>query len=455
MARRILAIDTRQSPWQLAVARPGRAAPVLEQAIALPEGEELSERIAAALGGPPGVDDRIALALPCTGIMVRWLEFPFADRRKMRAALGPELARQLPVEVDSLHLVYRPLDAGEGGHALALAIERARLEQILEQFEPLGDRLHTMMPAPFALADTLSTDWPNGLLVCVSGAEITLIRLRNGLPVDLRVQPRRPGQKSIDQVSFIVRQGRIMLEARSAEDALVLLAGESPDSELAEALREFGFRVEPARPTRDEGDLLPEQYGAVALALAAGRRQRELNLLSGPYAPRGDWKRLRPRLLTAAILLTLALVLAVAAGWLQLTARQQRLAALDRQLESAYRKAFPTEKRVVDPVRQLEAKLGQLRKTAGGGETASPLEILRLVSAAIPADLPVRIRDYSHNRDGVRIEGETASFETVSRLVEQLRALPAMAEVTLSDSRQKSNGQAVEFRLQLRLKEAG
>ncbi|RME34709.1 MAG: hypothetical protein D6794_10285 [Deltaproteobacteria bacterium] len=455
MARRILAIDPRQTPWQLAVARQGRPAPTLERVVDMPSEGDLMERLTEALGAPPGPDDRIALGIPCTDLFIRWLAFPFTDRRKVRAAVGPELARQLPVEFDSLHLVFRRQPANTGAQVLAVAIERARLEQLIEPCATLEDRFHSLIPAPFALADALAADRPEGLLVCVSDADITLVRLKSGVPCDVRVQARSPGQKSIDQVSFIVRQGRIMLEARSQEDAVILLAGEACDGELGQALTEFGFRVLPACPADAPQDLRSNQYGAAALALGCGRKSTDLNLLSGPYAPRGDWKRLRPRLLTAAVLFSLVLALVLGAGWLQQAGRQRQLAALDQELERLYRQAFPNEKRVIDPVRQLDAKLKQLGRTGASGPGLSALEALRLLSSSIPADVSIRIVDYSYSPDGIRIEGETTSFETVSRLMEVLRSRPAFAEVNLADSRQKSSGQTVQFRLQLRLKEAG
>ncbi|TYO97557.1 type II secretion system protein L [Geothermobacter ehrlichii] len=460
MARRIIALDTQSRPWRLAVARPGRPNPTLELVAELPEGEDIpfAERLRQALGRDPGGEDRLVLPLPATSLLVRWLEFPFAEAGKIRAALPAELARQLPCELDDRHLLHRLLPAATGRRALALAVDRQQIEEALATFDGHPLPLTGLLPLPFAVAEALPKGCEDGLLVCVTRNEISLLLLKEGQPCDLRVQSRGQRQKSIDQVAFIVRQGRIMLAARDREQARILLAGESADGELARALRQFGFAVEAPDIDCDGDGIAGERFTAAALALAATRRKGPaLNALCGAYAPRGEWRQLRPRLIAACSLLAASLIFFLAAGWLEIERRQSRLDRLDRQLRQTYRQAFPQEKALVDPLLQLEARLKQLRKTvrvpAAGGQT--PLTVLREVSRRVPTDVRVRIRDYAHTADGLRIEGETESFEAVSRLVDSLRKSPLFSGVKIADTRQQPDGKGVSFRLQLNWKEAG
>jgi len=458
MARRFIAIDTGNRPWRLAVARPGKPVPVLERVAQLAEDDRpLAERIREVLGHDPGPDDRLALDLPVASAFVRWLDFPFAEAGKIRAALPAELARQLPGELDDRHVLHQRLAVSEGGRVLALAVPTAEIENRLKTFDAPPLSLACLAPLPFTVADLLEPPDDPCLLGCISSREIVLVLLAEGRPQDWRVQPRHSGQDIGELVSFITRQAAILAGDSPDRRPRLLLVGDPDREDLAGALERSGFQL--LQPVLQAGnaDISPSDMPVAALALAAARRGGPgLNALTGPYAPRREWRQLRPLLLTAGSLLLLSILLFAGAGWLQIGQRQRQIERLNQQMRQLYRQAFPGEKTIVDPLLQLEAKLRQLRGKADplGAGAHPPLAVLREVSSRLPQDVKVRIRDYSHSADNLRLEGETTSFEAVSRLVSALRQSPLFSEVTIDDTKQRPQGGGVDFRLQLHWKGA-
>jgi general secretion pathway protein L len=94
-----------------------------------------------------------------------------------------------------------------------------------------------------------------------------------------------------------------------------------------------------------------------------------INLLQGDYSRREEWGRLlRPWKASAALLLAGLILVGVSTGlnYFQLSQQREQLAA---EIEEVYRKAFPQARRIVNPRAQMEQKLSQLRRQAGGGDT--------------------------------------------------------------------------------------
>ena len=94
-----------------------------------------------------------------------------------------------------------------------------------------------------------------------------------------------------------------------------------------------------------------------------------INLLQGDYSRREEWGRLlRPWKASAALLLAGLILVGVSTGlnYFQLSQQREQLAA---EIEEVYRKAFPQARRIVNPRAQMEQKLNQLRRQAGGGDT--------------------------------------------------------------------------------------
>lgn len=81
--------------------------------------------------------DTICTAFPGRKVMVRELELPFSDDKRIKSILGFQLEDQLPVHIDDLVYDYVRLTEGddEGVQLLCAAVEQDKLGDMLEQLQ--------------------------------------------------------------------------------------------------------------------------------------------------------------------------------------------------------------------------------------------------------------------------------------------------------------------------------
>ena len=73
------------------------------------------------------------------------------------------------------------------------------------------------------------------------------------------------------------------------------------------------------------------------------------------------------------------------------------------------------------------------------------------VSENIDAGLKLDIREYVQSDEGLRLSGNTESFDAVSRLLASLQKETLFKEVRILDSKQAIDGSRVDFQLQIQL----
>jgi general secretion pathway protein L len=169
MAKRFIGIDIDREQVRVAVLSGERGAPILTavggRAYAGPE--ELLAAVRELLGEPPAFGDRLATALPASAAFVRWLKFPFAEPRKVAAALSLELGSQLPVPIeDFLTDFLTPQPADDNSFSVAaIALRRSAVADLTAAFDAAGIPLHIVDVAPFALAEGLRDSTADAFLV--------------------------------------------------------------------------------------------------------------------------------------------------------------------------------------------------------------------------------------------------------------------------------------------------
>lgn len=461
MRRKIIAIDTSSTPWQVAVTGAAKGDPRLEQLTSFePDpSRQLSEQLRETLGLSLEAGDRFAVCIPAGQALLRWLSFPFHDARKITAATPAEMTSQLPCDLNSHHICQvriNELPATENT-ILAAAVATETIETLLDTFDDDHEPLGFIGLAPFIFSDGLSGQLDDGLLISVTTGEICLARCQEGTLRDLRVRPRLADQNSVDQIDFILRQGRVLLSGSENGHSVTLL-GEESNSDLAKALRTAGLEIRTPELMCGATRVTAAQTPVATLALAAARQARtSLNFRSGPYALKNEWQAVKRRLVGAGALLLATLILVSGAAWLQYSQRSDQLDQLKQSMRQRYLKAFPGEKAVIDVPLQIQAKLGQLKKKQSrlGSGDGSALKILQEVSARCPEQFKLDIREYSYSPTGLRLGGTTASFDAVTQIARSLKTSPLFSEVKISDTKQKQRDERVEFRLQVSFTSGG
>jgi hypothetical protein len=73
------------------------------------------------------------------------------------------------------------------------------------------------------------------------------------------------------------------------------------------------------------------------------------------------------------------------------------------------------------------------------------------MSSVVPAELEVEFESYNYDPPNVRLRGQGATFETVTRLQQLLDAESDFRDVAVSDVRTAADGVGVVFELRFRI----
>lgn len=447
MRRRHIALIPAQEKWAFAVASGDSAGASLLKTgdFVRDQQRTLADQLAEEFE-PLQITDRLACSLPAKGALLRWLEFPFDEPRKIAAAAHSEMACQIPENLDNRSIFHQILPTGK---VLTIAVSKNQIEGLLPQFDDNHAPLGYLGLSPFCYIAGL--DWPvDSLLLCVEADEISLARIEGGAVSDIRILP---GTSELDARQ--VAQQALLL-ARCGPDPLqrVRLLGVAADSPLALNLQQAGFEIEPVLLNSKEGRISEKLTAVAALALAATKAGPEaLNLRAGPYKLKNDWQALKRRAWLACGLLLFSTFTIGASCYLQYQQRETELGNIQQQMAALYQKQFPGDTlRVAAPL-QLQSKLKVLQKKAAQFGTGSPgaLQVLLAVSKNIDAGLAVDIREYVQSDEGLRLSGSTESFDAVSRILSSLQQAPLFKEVRILDSKQAIDGRRVDFQLQIQL----
>jgi general secretion pathway protein L len=451
MLRRYIALQPGSECWNYVLAAGDATGAGLQQAGSFvrdaqrPLADQLTE-----IFGPLHMQDRLACALPGHSALLRRLEFPFDDPRKIAAALEAELQRQLP-EALSKRTIFQ--QSAHQGRVLAAAVSNRLIEETLGLFDDNREPLGFLGLAPLCYAAALEEPIDR-LLLCADADELSLCRLVEGQLVELRLLPGRTALS----VAELVQQAQLLAHSGSVGiskiTTLGLTATDPADTELVQQLRQAGFSLEPAGLKLD-GQALEGPFQLLAcLALTAVRTgARSLNLRSGPYQLKNDWLLLKRRSLVACALFACALLLFGAGAFLNYQQQSRRLQQVKDRMVQLYQQQFPSEKLLVPPPLQLQSKMKELQKKTAQFGAGGPgaLETLRILSQAIDPQLSLDIRDYVFNDEGLRLTGSTENFDAVSRLLAVLKAQPPFKDVRMLDSKQAPDGQRVDFQMQIQL----
>lgn len=451
MRRRYIALQPGFPEWKYAVALndQGKISLIEAGTFKRSSSESLASQLAEVVGRLQ-VTDRLAWVLPAQKSLFRWLEFPFNDTRKIAATVRTEMLQQLPF-MKTEDVIYHQRQ--QDGRVLSVAVNRECIEQLLEEFDDNREPLGYLGIAPLGFISGL--DWSeDSLFICSEGDEIILGRCENGWLTDLRILERS------DKGDDAALTQQLLLLARSRSVPLLRLAvlGNSLSAELEKGLSEADFIITKIRLQVVDGPLTDELMNTGCLALAAARAgARSLNLRSGVYALKNDWQVFKRKLwLSFGLLFTIAVALGGSA-YLKYQKSAQIHEHLTQEMVLLYQQEFPGEKLVVTPSLQLQSKIKDMRKKAAQFGSGSPeaLPLLLAVSERMSPEFSVDIREYLQNNEGLRLVGNTANFDSVSKLLASLQAESLFQDVKIVDTKQTIDGSRVDFQMQIRFKQEG
>lgn len=359
--------------------------------------------------------ERLRALAPAAAVNLYRVAMPVRRPAAVRAALPFALEDHLGQELEELHLVAGPRRSD--GRFVAAVTERQRMEAWLELCQMAGWRLDALLPQA-SLHDDLAPE------------------------VGLRVQPSPwPADNplalvsSADQEPALIEQGmlgfwlRQRLAQLDEQQRVLELAGYS----LAElGLVETDCEVRQASP-------VPALEAALR---CAQQPARALNLLCGSYASgmaTPPWRKLRPVLVAAGVLLAVVVGQQVFEG-IALSSERERLQA---QIDQLFDSTLPRSRRV-EPVTQFRQVL-----ESGGAQMAAngTGSLLYEVLAAVREDGGGDIRQFRATATEVELELRLPSFAELENIRSRLAAGAGLSE-TLQGADSGSDGVTARLRVQ-------
>lgn len=338
-------------------------------------------------------------------------------------------------------------------HVLSLAVEvpgrsigqvRRALPFVVEEFVTTDietmhlatGELRRGAPSRVNLVDrALMDDW----LACLAALQIRpgyLFSEAELLPVadrqaSLLLEEDRVLVRTPDQAAAVDRDNLALALAALDVDRVVVVHGTPTDIELGQLAQDF--EVETVETPGAETVL-----GYVA---AHWRTAEAVNLLQGEYRAKQPtnpiWQRWRAVAALALVWIGIALVSmtgqAIYAGY--------QADELEAQAEALYRDIFPGERRVTNPRRQLQARLGE---RAEGGSTGL-LELLGPLSTHLGSGSRISSFSYDEDRGQLAVDLFTDRYETLDRVKEGLSGAGVAFEIVTAE--QQDNGVRARVRL--------
>jgi general secretion pathway protein L len=454
MARTYIGVDVDQS-WLRIVCLEQGADGLFVRAIASREvdGIDRTAEVVAEIVQDWGVaTPRMAAALPPDRLLSRMVTFPFADSRKIAAAVPLELAAQLPVDLDGYHVTAIP--AGRDGdqfRSFALAVPDAEVEQFLTPFDRQQLPLRVLEVAPFTDIHLLSEETPDAILVSIRETGYTVARVEDSVMQSYRQGLISDLISDEDLAATIMRDVKV-LSIQVAEKGLpVFLSGSGLSVARQRALIDRLPGATVPEVQFESGRLQAAYLPALALARRAAVTERKagFNLRFGRHAFSGSLAPFRRQLIAISVLMVLALVAVVSGFWFDYAVKSGGIEHLDQSLESIYRQSFPRSPIPVDVPMYLTSHLAGLHEQSRllGVARTGPLQVLESITKGADSDQGIEVQEFKFDVEGAALYGRAASFDAVDRFAAQLRQQSVFAQVLIGDAKMSVDGSRVDFRI--------
>ena len=444
--------------------------------------------------------DSIAVALPGHLISTKEISLPFTDPEKVRKTIYFEAEGQLLLNMDEVVLDYQPLlSAPNSTQALVFAAGKTMVRKFLDDL--LSVEIDPAMVSVDQVALYYYRSWMNektpigenkqGQVVIDLGASKTvlcsmegnLLRWARSMPmgVDLLIEffqaeLKCTWQEASALVNNLSRPGELQKKALG-----ILSDGFSPwlnDIEVSLNKSESvapvsihlcgGARMSlraPLSSALHRNIIVQKGLGAVhdeegdssaCFGLSTGLSllpNHAVNFRKGAFT-HAEEKIQKGGMVSIGVSVLLLLIIYVINISLYAHDQERKLDLKKQELTSAFRKAFPETKNIVDEIKQAEGVITDIKKRSDllGIGTPSPLLILKRITDAIPREVDIYVSELTVEGERVQFTAQTTSFDAIDKIKNGLLKTDSFGEVILGDAKVVSDADRVVFRMQVSVK---
>jgi len=437
--------------------------------------------ILQSLSSQFGFDRRaeVAISLGSDEVFYRNLETDFAALEQIRSGKLSTLEYNFPIqpgEIVAGTYSCRQLPA-EKYSVLAAATARAAINEKLQILSDAKMQPALIEAAVFAVHSTVIFNHPEirvgqAIIANIDDEHLTVaVTQDNGIlivrNIPFAIRPDSDSGSQEEQIALVLSREaqvtwrRVFGAEIGQETKVYLIAGSDCDylqSLVEENLHCQVIIVDPYAKVKTAGDYKVDFpiYVAEGLALRvlAPEKTKGVNFLQLNKAGTKTKLDLKKELVTYA-----AIVGAIAVCWaiglfLRLSYLEDSFAGLKNQITDVFQDSLPEEKNIVNPLVQLEQKLGSFHKdyqlfASFCPQGSDPLEVLRTISANMPSQANMKINDLLIAADTIRIIGSCDSFESVYQWQQVLREVSGFKLVDVQDVQKEPKSGIVRFTMVL------
>ncbi len=326
---------------------------------------------------------RVTVIASADDVLLAEVDTPAANAAQAKKAIPFAFEDSLAEDVDDLHFAFgKPTQDKQYPTAI---ISRQQMDTLKGQCDAAGLHLWSIVPEQLSI------------------------------PIHNVEQPRWCG---------VLASGRAVLRQREAVGFVV--DADNFSQLLASALREAGdtaptqltlYKVtNTPEPTLDI-DVTYIDCSSPLAVFAHGFNTAPINLLQGDYSHRQQLGKLLRPWKMSAVLLVLLLCIWGGVSWATYWRLGQQEIALNQQIESVLKQAFPQMKNTADPAKRMRLKLKEL---GSGGDGF--IILLGEVSRAIAADNDMALRSIGYRDARIDIDLEAARLESLDAMKKRIEA---------------------------------
>jgi type II secretory pathway component PulL len=173
--------------------------------------------------------------------------------------------------------------------------------------------------------------------------------------------------------------------------------------------------------------------------------QPTVNLRQEELVYKGDTDRLRKTFRYASVLLLILVLIIASDTAVRFVSAKKENKILTKKITSLYQRAFPGDKKIVDPIRQFKGNLNKLREKKNIFVGSPVLDIMRDIAGN--GDSDIVLSEINVDRSSILIKGTAVSFENVDKLKNSFSSVFSDVRVIDSDS---SPDKKVRFSITMR-----
>jgi Tfp pilus assembly protein PilN len=430
------------------------------------------------LTGKHGFDHRaeVAISMPNDAVFYRNLETDFAGLEQIHQAPKSVLAHNIPIEPDEIiaqTCSHRQLP-DEKYSVLTSSVSKASLRERLNILARAKMKPNLVETVIFAIHSTVAVNHPEvatgrAIIAYIDDSYLDLaVTEDNNIVIVRNILIASQSDNNTDLnpeevARFLTREAEVTwLKAfgeKPSEDTLVYLATSgdiSPDFETAikENTRCEIVTIEPYAIVKrsfekngDDGICIAE---GLALRSLAPEKTAGVNFLEAYNAGTKPKLNLKKELIICAALAAAIVVVSFVGLFVQLFHMETKYTNIKNETEEVFRQTLPEEKNIVNPLVQLEQKLGSFRKdyqlfASFSPGNLSPLKVLHGITSNTPSQGNIKIADLLITAESVRLKGTCDSFDSVYQWQRLLQDIPGFTLVDVQDVQKDAKANVVHF----------